>query len=357
MQIVSIQLQHYRSIDEASFELHPRLTILLGPNGSGKTNTLEAMSLLSVPRSFRGSKDRDIIGWESDFARVSGSISYAGKINRELVVFINAEGKKLQVDGQHTSMSEFLGQFLSVLFAPEDVNLLAGPPSQRRSFLDSHLSLLSPPYLHHLLAYYQVLSRRNKLLSRQQWPDNDDLAYWNEQQRLHGAAIIEARLEAVDQLNIALPSSFRLAYHSSLAVAGQDVAETFHHKQATIIEREKMVGHTLLGPQRDDWRLEFTDTCVDVGQFGSRGQQRMGVISLKQAQLHIITNEKEDSAVLLLDDVLSELDADNQQMLIQSIGQQQTVLTTASLSDIPTPLLRDAAIYETHEGRWQLRNA
>jgi DNA replication and repair protein RecF len=357
MRIESLQLQHYRSIaDQIELDLHPRLTIFLGPNGSGKTNILEAISLLSIPRSFRGSKDGDLIAWQADFARVAGRIASPSGPERELVVFMNG-GKKLQMDGQAKTVADFLGQFLDVLFAPEDVDLLAGAPSNRRSFIDSHLSLLSPAYLTHLVAYSQVLSRRNRLLSRAAWPDRDDLEYWNDQQRLHGTAIIESRLEAVDQLNIALPPDLRLHYTSSLTADTAAIAETFHHKQANILEREKQVGHTLLGPQRDDWRLELTDQAIDLGRFGSRGQQRMGVIALKRAQLHIMANEKAETAVLLLDDVLSELDATNQQLLINSVGQQQTIMTSATLSDIPNALLTDARVYEFDSGHWSIHKS
>lgn len=338
----------------AELELDPRLTIFLGPNGAGKTNILEALALLSIPRSFRGSKDADLIQWSAEFARVAGLISYEAGPSRELVVFVNG-GKKLQVDGQTKPMAEFLGQFVAVIFAPEEVDLLSGPPSARRSFLDSHLSLLSPVYLQQLLSYQQVLVRRNKLLSRQQWPSADDLEYWNQQQVDLGSAIIQSRLEAVEQLNIALPSSMQLRYQSPLVIDEESIVETFRRKQANILEREKIVGHSLLGPQRDDWQLLFSDLDMSVGQFGSRGQQRMGVIALKQAQLHIISETKQETAVLLLDDVLSELDAKNQQQLLDSINKQQTVLTTASLADIPSPLLKDVTIYEIVDGEWQKR--
>jgi DNA replication and repair protein RecF len=351
MRIDRLQLQHYRSITAGEFEIHPQLTVFLGANGSGKTNTLEAVSLLSVPRSFRGSKDKDLIAWNQLFSRIEGSIVYADDRHKQLVVFLQ-EDKKLQVDGQPQTVSQFLGLFLSVLFAPEDVDVLGGPPSARRSLLDSHLSALSPIYLLHLLTYQQVLRQRNRLLARQQWPTDQELTFWNDQQLLHGVALIEMRLTAVDQINLVLPSSLRLAYVSTLYQEGP-LFETFQRKQAGILDRERQMGYTLLGPQRDDWRLHLTEPEIDLGIFGSRGQQRMGVVALKQAQLQIIAAEKGETGVFLLDDVLSELDPDNQQLLIKSMGQQQTILTTASLSDIPDSLLENALLYEFLDGDWR----
>lgn len=354
MRIEQIRAQHFRSLTDVSLELHPRLTILLGPNGSGKTNTLEAVSLLSVPRSFRGTRDRDLISWGEEYARVSGSIVFPGDMTRDFTFFVDVTGKTVQIDGQSHPLSEFIGHFLSILFAPEDVGLLAGPPRQRRAFLDAHVSLLSPAYLHHLLAYQRVMAQRNKLLSRHDvWVG--ELEYWNEQHVEHGSAIVEARSTAIDQINVTLPSSLVLVYESTLDIGGP-VTESFHEKQASMLEREIAAGFTLIGPQRDDWRLEFTDPSINLGRFGSRGQQRMGVVALKQSQLQIITNDTADSAVLLLDDVLSELDAANQQRLIQSIGQQQTIITAASLSDIPDSLLADAFIYEASADGWQRQN-
>lgn len=332
--------------------LHPRLTIFLGPNGSGKTNILEALSLLSIPRSFRGNKDIDLLMWSKDFARVAGKIEYEHGPEHELVVFING-GKKLQLDGQVKPVADFLGQLAAVIFSPEEVDLLSGPPAKRRAFLDQHLSLLSPAYLQQLLMYQQVVVRRNKLLSRPSWPAQNDMDYWNDQQVELGSLVIESRIAAVDQINLSLPSSTRLVYSSNLVVDDSSISETFRQKQTSIIERERVVGHSLLGPQRDDWQLLFLDTGVDIGRFGSRGQQRMGVVALKQAQLYILSQQRRESAVLLLDDVLSELDSENQKSLLDSIGNQQTVLTTPTLSDVPSPLLTDCTIYEIAGGVWQ----
>lgn len=351
MRIERLKLQNYRSIERADIEFASGLTIFLGPNGSGKTNTLEAVSLLSVPRSFRGTKDKDLIGWDAKFARVEGQITYPNSPNHDLVVFLQDE-KKLQVDGQNQTVSQFLGQFLSILFAPEDVELLTGTPGRRRALLDSHLSALSPIYLQHLISYHRVITRRNRLLSRSHWPEADDLDFWNHQQIEHGVAILEARIGAIEQLNMALPSPLRLKYMSNLMSGDSVSTESFREKQAAILERERQVGHTLLGPQRDDWRLENLEAQMDVGEFGSRGQQRMGVVALKRAQLQVIAAEKEDTGVLLLDDVLSELDAQNQQLLVQSMNEQQTVLTTASLSDVPESMLAEAIIYEFADGGW-----
>ena len=136
---------------------------------------------------------------------------------------------------------------------------------------------------------------------------------------------------------------------------GELISSTFHRKQASIIERELLVGHTLLGPQRDDWRLEDTLIQRDLGTYGSRGEQRMAVIFLKQAQLAHMQKVHGQTALFLLDDVLSELDAGHQQQLLQTLGCQQTLLTTASLSDVSPTLLREASVYEKIGQSWLLK--
>src|SRR5690606_27686111 len=136
MILKKLELTNYRNIEAASIELHPHLTIFLGPNGVGKTNILESIHLLSFPRSFRSHKDELLKQWDRDFCRVEGL--YADdQVDHRLVYFYD-KGKKLQFDGQTVTASAFVGQFLSILFAPEEVDLLSGSPSRRRSFLDAH---------------------------------------------------------------------------------------------------------------------------------------------------------------------------------------------------------------------------
>lgn len=344
MQIKTLALTNYRNITSHHIELHPRLTIFLGPNGVGKTNILESIHLLSFPRSFRTRKDELLKQWEADFCRVEGRV----EIDEEphSLVYFYDKAKKLQRDGQAVTASEFVGYFLSVLFAPEDVDLLAGTPSRRRGFIDSHLSLLSPAYFIHLLTYNKVLKQRNKLLTKPS-VSKDELGYWNDQLIEHGTALIEARIEGINAINTLLFPELQLTYQSSLVHGTESILETFQYKQASLLEREKIIGHSLIGPHRDDWILEeLSQEVRDLGVYGSRGEQRMGVIALKQAQLEVIHQQTNDRAVLLLDDVLSELDANHQKELLSTLGNQQTILTTASLSDVTSELLSDAFVYE-----------
>lgn len=342
-------MTNYRNIESATIELHPRLTIFLGPNGVGKTNILESIHLLSFPRSFRTKKDELLRMWEADYCRVEGKVSVEDEAHS--LVYFYDKSKKLQKDGVAVKATDFVGFFLSVLFAPEDVDLLASSPGRRRGFLDSHLSLLSPTYFLHLLHYNKVVKQRNRLLSKPS-VDLAELEYWNQQQIEHGSALIIDRLSAIDELNTLLFPHLQITYQSSLADQPELINQTFQEKQAAMLEREKIIGHSMLGPHRDDWILEELSPEVrDLGVYGSRGEQRMGVINLKQAQLDIIFTQKEQRAVLLLDDVLSELDAKHQEELLLTLGNQQTVLTTASLSDVPSELLSDALVYEVSPGK------
>jgi DNA replication and repair protein RecF len=354
MRIQSLTLTHFRNISQVTLTLHPTLTIFLGPNGIGKTNILEAIHLLSLPRSFRRAKDDQLRQWDSQFARVSGEIEIDGSQNSTLVVYIERH-KTLQINGKISTTTSFMGTFLSILFSPEDVILLSGPPSDRRSFLDGHLSILSQKYLHTLLQYQQVLLRRNRLFASKQ-AHKDTLAYWNEAQASLGCALIEARIAGLRALEQYLPDGLTLPYTSTLIQPHQALLESFHQKQASLYERECAAGHTLLGPQRDDWMMVDRRTVErHLGVYGSRGEQRMGVISLKQAQLAMLRQQHGQAAVFLLDDVLSELDTQNQAILLQSFDQQQTILTTPSLSDVPKELLRNATIYELTSDGWRSR--
>lgn len=351
MKLVRLQLQHYRNIKQAAIEFHPKLTIFVGQNGMGKTNILEAIHLLSFPRSFRGTSDKLLKQWEADFSRVEGMVEGLGSNLQSIVFFLDPQ-KKLLIDNQVQNGSDYVGTFLSILFAPEEVNLLSDSPSQRRSFIDAHLSQLSKNYFHHLLNYNKIIKQRNKLLSST-LTSNAELDYWNEQQVAHGSILMQSREEAVALFNLLLlGQSLELIYEPSFGwQTDQVISDVFQNKQSSILSRERMIGHSLLGPHRDDWQLwETKPRRRDLGIYGSRGEQRMSVINLKQAELDLVKQQSGQEAVLLLDDVLSELDPDNQQLLIKTLGEQQTVITTASLSDIPESLLDEAWVYEVEGG-------
>ena len=219
MHLKHVSLQHYRNISDLTLDLHPQLTILLGPNGVGKTNILEAIHLLSLPRSFRGGSDAELVEWGQDYARVEGHVLCEGDPERTLAVFIQGQ-KKLSIDGQLVSTSDFLGHLLAVLFAPEEVDLLASTPQRRRAFIDGHLSLLSRAYFSHLILYQKIVARRNKIL-RLHRVIGSELDYWNEEQINHGTALIEARISGMAELQSFLPAGFTLQYHSSLDVPGR----------------------------------------------------------------------------------------------------------------------------------------
>lgn len=353
MRLESLTLTNFRNISAASIKFHPKLTIFLGANGVGKTNILESIHLLSFPRSFRGQKDEQLRQWNAEYCRVEGEI-FQDDTSRSIVYFYD-KSKKLQIDGQGISAADYVGQFLSVLFAPEEVDLLAGSPSRRRAFLDAHLSQLSPQYFHHLLQYNKAVKQRNRLLSQPR-TTLSEMDYWNELQVTHGSAIIEARQSGLNLFNQILFPNSHVRYQSSLISDQDSIVSTFQHKQSSIYDRERIVGHSLLGPHRDDWILEeLLPEVRNLGVYGSRGEQRMAVIALKQAELSIIHNHTGSKAILLLDDVLSELDASHQQELLSTLGDQQSILTTASLSDVPKKLLNDALVYMVKPGEIQLQ--
>lgn len=353
MRLTKLSLRNYRNIGELELDLHPRLTVLVGDNGEGKTNILESIHLLSFPRSFRGNKDNQLPQWEESFCRIEGAVAADNDEDEvtDLVFFYDGR-KKLMVNGGPARGVEYVGKFLSVLFAPEDISLLTGSPSGRRNFLDAHLSQTSTSYYQHLLHYNAVIKQRNKLLANPRTTEVE-LEYWNSQQVLHGSELWVGRLDLVAQLNeVLIEHNLELVYSPSLPLNGDTLLSDFQEKQAALSEREKYAGHSLVGPHRDDWQLYSTlPERRDLSDFGSRGQQRMGVIELKRAELQLLHDKTGERAVLLLDDVLSELDAENQQRLVTSLVDQQTVITTASLSDIPEELLGEAKVLKVKEGK------
>jgi DNA replication and repair protein RecF len=351
MRLSRIQLQYYRNILELDLELHPELTVFLGPNGSGKTNVLEAISLLSLPRSFRAAKDAELIAWEHDFARVDGQVETGGSQSDELSLFIDKK-KHLFINSRPVKASEFIGTFWTILFSPEDVDLLAASPGKRRAFFDAYLSIVVPHYFENLVMYQRILTQRNKLLSR---PTTmiDEFDYWNTEQVRYGSFLLAERVHFALSLQEYLPKAYEFTFLPNIHISDNSIESAFQEKQANMFYREKQIGYSLVGPQRDDFRLyERLPVRRDIGIFGSRGDQRMAVISLKLAQLELMQKIRSSKAVLLLDDVLSELDVRNQELLFEAITKRQSILTTASLADISPTLLKDALVYEVKNGSW-----
>lgn len=353
MQVDKLELTNFRNFPKLDLHLSPGLNLLIGPNAQGKTNLLEALHFLTTTRSFRGSRDGDLVYFGASFGRVAGG---------EVEILLQPGEKTLKLRGKPSRAAEVLGTLRSVLFSPEDMALLSGPPQGRRAHLDELISRIDRKYLLSLISYYKTLKQRNKLLwqVREGRAGEGELASWDELLIRDGAQVLLRRGEVVSRLQEELdkisPSLFngqkvKLKYLSK--VSSEDPSESgFKGALAQALSEarpaEINAATSLVGPHRDDW--EATLAGRNLGRFGSRGEQRAAILALKISEVSLNEAETGERPVLLLDDVLSELDGEHQARLLKEVDKQQTILSATSVEFFPMGILSQAAIFKVALG-------
>lgn len=366
MYIRKLQLINFRNYEELSVDFENKVNVIIGENAQGKTNLMESIYVLAMAKSYRTNKDKELIRWEQDYAKIKGWVEKKD-FSFPLELTITKKGKRAKCNHiEQSRLSQYIGHLNVVIFAPEDLNLVKGSPQIRRRFLDIEIGQVSPVYLHDLSQYNKLLQQRNhylKLLQQKETTDYTLLDIYTEQLILLAARILEKRFEFIQQLetwakeiHASITSDkerLEIRYKSSLNLTEEDrfstMISTLQEKYQNVKMREIERGITLFGPHRDD--LEFFVNGKDVQRFGSQGQQRTTALSVKLAEIDMIKNEVGNYPVLLLDDVLSELDDDRQSHLLSSIqGKVQTFVTTTSVQGIDHETIREANMYQIRKG-------
>lgn len=349
MIINKIQLSNFRNIKKKAFSFSPKTTVIVGPNASGKTNILEALFLLSTGKSFRARVEEEMINYSSEIARIKGITSIkstAGttgtedKLNLEVMltrgeITIGEDPKKtervpkkkLLVNGVSRRLFNFAGNFRTVLFAPDDLDLVTESPGRRRNFLDAVLSQVDREYRRALLSYEKGLRQRNRLLFRirEEGLSRSQLIFWNQLLIKNGDYLSVKRAELIEFINQTPDfnhQDFSLVYDKSAI----SEARLEQYKM-----EEVAAATTLVGPHRDDFcfRLKKNVRARDLSRFGSRGEQRMGTLWLKLAELSFIEKMTEEKPTLLLDDIFSELDHEHREMVMEMAKKSgQVIITT-----------------------------
>ena len=344
MRVTGLRLVNFRNYPSLSLRPDAGLCVLTGENAAGKTNVLEALFLCSLGRSHRTVRDAEMIRAGEACGSVSVDVDTRGGPRRIECRLMAGERKRISIDNAALSRSgELLGCLNVVLFAPDELSLVKAGPGERRRFLDMAISQLRPSYYYTLQQYNAALKQRNALLKEAEGADYDALAPWDEQLSVLGASIMLARAEMLDALAPIAASqhetlsdgleSLEVEYEPSVPLTHRtDLPGALFAALAGGAERDYYRGYTAAGPHRDDLRLTLNGT--DARVYGSQGQQRTAVLSLKLAQLEILRAEKEEAPVLLLDDVFSELDKRRQRMLLVAAQECQTFLTCTHLEEV-----------------------
>lgn len=319
MTLTNLTLQNFRSYDKKTFSFSPQTTFILGPNGSGKTNILEAIMLLATGKSFRADLDSELIQWNEKFSRVKATTD-----DSKLEIVITPT-KKYLVNGVARRHVDFVGNLRAVLFWPEDLELVTDSPSLRRRYLDSILVQVDREYRRNLLSYERGLRQRNRLLDfiRDGKAHRHQLLFWNQLLIRSGSYITDTRQRYIDFVNTS--KEYFTLYDKSI------ISESRLNQYK---DEEIAAKATLVGPHRDDFSINYNGR--DLSKFGSRGEQRLAVLWLKRGELSYIETETRDRPILLLDDILSELDQAHRAIVLSIIGNQQTIVTSADPDIIQT---------------------
>ena len=324
-----MRLRNYRNFDDETVEFPERGAALIGDNGQGKTNLLEAIYYLEIFRSFRGARDDQLITFGGEHFRVEGHLLGGGE-EVDIAAAYTREGrrKKVTVDGREPArVGEAIGRVGAIVFTASDVEIVAGGPGARRRFLNITLSLVEPGYLSTLQRYRHILSQRNGLLRDGASPE--ELAAWNKGLVEEGSAIVDARARWVATQQVGFARYYKavsgdqeasLEYAPSISKpegeAGRDDptrerwADSFRFELERLLDRERRRGLTLAGPHRDDIRFWVGGSSepVHLRSFGSAGQQRTAAVALRMVEADILRAARGRRPIIMLDDVFAELD-------------------------------------------------
>lgn len=341
----SISLQNFRNYKKSTFQFD-RSIVIVGPNAVGKSNLIEAIYLLSSGKSFRAERDMQMVEFGKDMGRVSAKQS-PDMPSLEVVVTVGEVGgvraqfKRFFVNGVAKRRVDFVGNLISVLFSPQDLEIVVGSPGLRREFLDNVLEQTDRDYRIALLGFTKSLRQRNALLDlvkNGMHRSDREFEYWDSLIIRNGSVLSRKREEFVDWLNSSkkeiLP--FKLEY---------DKSEISKERLEKYYKEERAAGITLVGPHRDDLFL-FINRDRELKSFGSRGQQRLGVLQLKLLELSYLRQITGQEPLFLLDDVFSELDEGHINLILGIIGNQQTIITTTHEEFIPAKIKNKVEMIE-----------
>lgn len=348
MRFTSLRMQQFRNYPSLELKPAPGVTVLYGPNGSGKTNLLEAMHLLSLGRSHRTSIDREMIAMGQSAALIHGeTLRLDGKHDIEVRLYpVEKPQKRVLLYGKPAQrISDMMGHATVVMFSPEDLRIVRDGPSARRRFMDMQLSQIRPSYLRALKTYLSVLESRNALLKQDKLEGVPDflnqLAAWDEQLAAAAVPVVNQRRWFLDILahNAAAEyaaiadnpaETFSIAYAGLLSQTDKPYEDMLNGLARTRMEDRRRM-FTAFGPHRDDMSMLLYGK--ELRAFGSQGQLRTAILSLKLGEIKLIEQEMGEAPALLLDDVFSELDAPRRNALLKSTQGVQTLITCTDRQD------------------------
>ena len=352
MWIKSIKLENFRNYNSEKINLEKDINIFYGENAQGKTNIIESIFLCSIGKSYRTNKDKEMIKINEKKAMVE--IEYQ-KSDRDGKIKIEIENKKnIFINGiKIKKLSQLLGNINVVIFNPDDINILKGGPQNRRKFLDIMISQLKPNYIYNLNLYLKTLDQRNNYLKqiKEENKKEDLLDIWDEKLSEYAVNIYNYRKEFIEKIKNKIKD-----IHSEITENKEDIEIEYKseceskEKYLSLLKQRRKLdiikGFTTKGIHRDDFMIYINNNPIDI--YGSQGQHRTAILSLKICELNIIFDEIGEYPILLLDDFMSELDRKRRTHLLEKIKNTQVIITCTEKFDIEN---KKILIYNVQEGK------
>lgn len=356
-----MSLQNYRNYKTLSLDFDPNTNIFYGDNAQGKTNILEAVYVSGTTKSHRSSKDRELIRFSEEEAHICTFVEKNGIVHKIDMHLRKNRTKGIAIDGiPIKKASELFGIIHFVFFSPEDLSIIKNGPSERRRFIDIELCQLDKVYLYNLSNYNKLVLQRNKLLKELYFrPDyREVLEVLDLQMIQYGSQIVKRRKLFIQELNEIIRKIHRQLSGEQeeifLEYESNSDEEHFAEHLKRNMDRDIRLKTTTTGPHRDD--LSFLVNQIDIRKFGSQGQQRTAALSLKLSEIELARKTIHDAPILLLDDVLSELDGNRQNYLLNSIQNVQTLITCTGLDEFINHRFAVNKVYKVTDGHVTIEN-
>lgn len=361
MYISNLKLSNFRNYKSLNINLDKNINIIIGNNGQGKTNLLESIYVLGLTKSHRSFIDNNLIKNDTKICKIKAKL-YKNEYNSNLEIDLENKKKTLIIDKEIINKnSDYISNMNIIIFYPEDLELIKGSPASRRRFLNLELSQLNKNYLIILNDYNKLLKMRNDYL-KNSYIDDNYLSILTSYLIDKAISIYKTRKKFIDKLNneieniyydIAGIKKFNIKYKTSIELDNlnyDNLKEKLNNKFNDVYNQEIKFKSTLVGPHRDD--IEFYLDDLNLKLYGSQGQQRIGVISLKLGEIPIFKKYKEQTPILLLDDVFSELDKTKRNNLLKYLREDiQVIITTTDLNSISRKIIKEAKIIKINSGK------
>ncbi len=357
-----IFLVNFRNYSKLKLNFNKNINIFIGNNAQGKTNILESIYFLSITKSHRTNKDMFLIKNGEIFSKVTGKVNDDIKLSKKYEIIINKLGKKVSInDSVVKKISNYLSNINVVMFCPDDLDIIKGPPSNRRVFLNVEIGQLDNKYIKHLNNYNKLLKTRNEYLKNEK--DNFDELYFDiltEKLILENVEIIKYRNNYISNLNNYISKIYKdltgkeniyLKYDTFIDIdKDEKMIKSMKELYNKNYNNELFQGVTLQGTHRDDFSIYIDD--IKINNYGSQGQHRIAILCIRLSEVEILKKEKKRNPILLLDDIFSELDEEKKNNIINYIDNDlQVFITSTDIENINKKLLENSDIFYVENGQ------